>query len=192
MKKLKDGDIRLLLIDKLKQEYSNVKGTKIVNELGILHGQSRVDVAAINGILHGFEIKSECDTLDRLPLQMANYNKVFDRMTIVTQRKFLKEVRSIVPKWWGIWLVTRYKGQYNIRQIRKGRENNKVDLDSLSHLLWRDEAIHLLKEKGLHKGYISKPRKFLYRRLVEGIERPELQFMINEQLKLRKDWKVGL
>src|SRR5699024_562757 len=187
-----DSDIRLLLIDKLKDEYSNEKNTRIVNEMGILHGQSRVDVAVIDGILHGFEIKSESDTLERLPLQMANYNKVFDRMTIVNQRKFLEEVKSIIPKWWGIWLVTKYKGKYNIRQIRKGRLNKKVDPKSLSHLLWKDEAIHLLKEKGLHKGYLGKPRKVLYRRLVESIEKPELQFMINEQLKLRKDWKVVL
>lgn len=192
LEKLKENDIRKLLIEKLKVEYPYSTDTKIVNEMGILHGRSRIDVAVIEGILHGFEIKSECDTLERLPLQMNNYNKVFDRMTIVTQRKYIDKVRKIVPKWWAIWLVTKYKGKFNIREIRKGRLNKEIDLQSLSHLLWKDEAIELLKQKGLHKGYLSKPRQILYSRLAENIEKSELQLMINEKLKLREGWRVDL
>lgn len=190
MRKLKDTDIRQVVLQKLNEYYSNEPGTKIVNEMGILHGQSRIDIAVINGILHGFEIKSESDTLQRLPLQMEDYNKVFDRMTIVIQRNYLKEVRSIVPKWWGIWLVTQYKGEIHLREIRKGKFNKNVDPESLSHLLWRDEAINILTKKGLHKGFLSKPRHVLYRRLANNVSLSELKFTINEQLKKREGWKV--
>ncbi|WP_040207196.1 sce7726 family protein [Neobacillus jeddahensis] len=190
MEKLKDKDIRMVLLQLLLEKYSEDPETKIVHELGILHGQSRIDVAVINGILHGFEIKSESDNLLRLPSQMEDYNKVFNRMTIVTQRIFLEKVRRIIPKWWGIWIVTQSKGNLTIREIRKGRYNSHVDPESLSHLLWKDEAISILKDKGLHKGYLSKPRTILYKRLASQLEIKELQFRINEQLKQREGWKV--
>lgn len=190
--KLKDQDIRQLLITKLKHEYASIKDTKIVNEMGVLHGQSRIDVAVINGILHGFEIKSESDTLDRLPSQMQDYNKIFDRVTIVTQRKFLAQVKEIVPKWWGIWLVVKSGDEHTIQEIRKGRINREIDLESLCRLMWRQEAITILKEKDLHKGFLSKPRSNLYKRMAEKIDKPQLQSMINQQLKLREDWRVPL
>ena len=148
MNKLKDSDIRELLINKLNKMFSNDPNSRVVQEMGILHGQSRIDVAVINGILHGFEIKSESDTLQRLPSQMSDYNKVFDRMTIVTQRTYLHEVREIIPKWWGIWLVTRNRGQVKIKEVRKGKLNKDIDPKFLSHLLWRNEAVDILKRKG--------------------------------------------
>lgn len=190
MKKLKDNDIRQVVLRQLHEYYPKETNTKIVNEMGILHGQSRIDIAVINGILHGFEIKSESDTLQRLPLQMEDYNKVFDRMTIVVQQNFLKDVRRIVPNWWGIWLVTQNEGTIHLKEIRKGKLNKNVDPESLSHLLWRDEAIDILKEKGLHKGFLSKPRQILYQRLAKHINLSELKFTINERLKLREGWKV--
>jgi hypothetical protein len=190
MYKLKDCDIRDILIEKLYNDHSKDQDTRIVQEMGILHGKSRIDVAVINGILHGFEIKSESDNLLRLPSQMEDYNKVFDRMTIVTQRNYLDDIRNIVPKWWGIWLVTKRGEKLQIKEIRKGKFNNNVDPETLSHLLWRDEALHILKQKGLHKGFLSKPRHYLYKRLVENLNIVDLKFMINEQLKHREGWKV--
>ena len=158
--------------------------------MGILHGQSRVDVAVINGILHGYEIKSESDTLERLPSQMNDYNKVFDRMTIVVQRNYLDEVRKIIPSWWGITLVTRYKGKLHLREIRKGRVNQSVDPFSLSHLLWRGEALDILKENGLQKGYLSKPRHDLYEKICESLSLSELKTSVNQRLKMRENWRV--
>ena len=64
----KDQDIRSVLNQKLEKKYRDAD-TIIINELGLLQGLCRVDVAVINGIIHGYEIKSEADTLERLPLQ---------------------------------------------------------------------------------------------------------------------------
>ncbi|WP_018782936.1 sce7726 family protein [Bacillus sp. 95MFCvi2.1] len=190
MLKLKDSDIRNVLLSNLDKQYKDEEDTKVVNEMGVLHGQSRVDVAVINGILHGYEIKSESDNLERLPSQMNDYNKVFDRMTIVVQRKYLDEVRKLIPKWWGIMLVTRYKGELHLREIRKGRVNKSVDPFSLSHLLWRGEAIDILKEKGLQKGYLSKPRHDLYEKICNSLPLDELQTIVNQRLKMRGNWRA--
>src|SRR5699024_9874733 len=107
---------------------------------------------------------------------------------IVVQRNYLKEVRALIPKWWGISLVTQRKGHINIRKIRKGRINQNIDPLSLSRLLWREEALEILKEKGLHKGYLSKPRKEIYKRLIESTEIEELRAFVSNQLRSREYW----
>ncbi|MBP0726860.1 sce7726 family protein [Bacillus sp. RG28] len=189
MTKLKDNDIREILISELYSKYINDTNTKIVNEMGVLHGHSRVDVAVINGILHGYEIKSESDTLNRLPSQINDYCKVFDRMTIVVQRNYLDKTKEIIPKWWGVILVTKNGGKLNLRQLRKGRLNPNIDPYALTHLLWREEALNILKEKDLHKGYLSKPRNIIYKRICEVFTTDELKFKVNQLLKHREGWK---
>lgn len=81
---LNDSMVRELLLEDLYSQYKDDPNTRIVNELGIDFGSSRVDVAVINGNIHGYEIKSDLDTLERLPRQMTYYNKLFQRMTIVS------------------------------------------------------------------------------------------------------------
>jgi hypothetical protein len=56
---------------------------RIIEELGVVHGKSRIDIAVINGLMHGYEIKSDKDTLQRLPEQMNMYNSVFNKVTLV-------------------------------------------------------------------------------------------------------------
>ncbi|MCD1159200.1 sce7726 family protein [Peribacillus frigoritolerans] len=192
MNKLKDNDIRQVLLKYLSAHYFDDKDTKIINEMGVLHGQSRVDVAVINGILHGYEIKSESDTLLRLPRQIEDYSQVFDRMTIVVQRNYLEAVRGIIPIWWGIMLVTRSRNGevLNIKEIRKGKLNKSVNAYSLSHLLWRNEALNILKENGLQKGYLSKPRHDLYRKICGSFDLSDIKLMVNQQLKMRENWRA--
>jgi hypothetical protein len=189
MEKLKDADIRSALIQMLRLEHADDNDTIIINELGVLHGQTRVDVAVINGIIHGFEIKSECDTLHRLENQMKDYNMVFDRMTIVVAEIFLEKVKEIVPRWWGIVVVKNKNGVPVLRPVRKGRKNSSVDPFSLVHFLWKDEAIDVLKEKGLHRGYLSKPKSKIYEHLVENVSLYEIKSIVNHQLKSRQGWR---
>ncbi len=55
--------------------------TRIVEEMGVWSRFVRIDIAVINGKLHGFDLMSARDTLDRLPKQAAFYNQVSDRVT---------------------------------------------------------------------------------------------------------------
>lgn len=189
MEMLKDSDIRKVLLSELYKRHLEEKDVKIVNELGIIHGRSRIDVAVINGLIHGYEIKSESDTLLRLPGQIKDYNKVFDRMTIVVQQNYLDQVRTLIPKWWGIILVTRKKNEIRLRELRKGRVNKEVDAFALSHLLWRSEALDLLKNQGLQKGYLSKPREVIYEKICESMSLEDIKYVVNVTLKQRTGWK---
>ncbi len=78
---MRDQDIRDSLRQELVAAYGSDSSTLIVEELGICCGMARVDVAVVNGELKGFEIKSEKDTLGRLPAQSGMYGKVFDTMS---------------------------------------------------------------------------------------------------------------
>ena len=56
-------------LEKKLEEYNleNKHSSKIFEEFRVQHGMARIDFAVINSIMHGFEIKSDLDTLERLP-----------------------------------------------------------------------------------------------------------------------------
>ncbi|HDR6217343.1 hypothetical protein ABH963_003750 [Bacillus sp. RC55] len=189
MEKLKDYHVREQLFKYLEEQYVNCSDTIIINELGICQGQSRVDVAVVNGIMHGYEIKSESDTLERLPRQIEYYNKVFDRVTIVVAVDYLEHVKKMVPKWWGIISVRNRHGEIKLKKLRQGRANKKIDPFAVSQFLWKDEALEILKEKGLQRGYLSKPKRVILEHLAETIEINELKDLVNLQLKQREGWR---
>ncbi|UZH06419.1 sce7726 family protein [Heyndrickxia coagulans] len=97
---LTDFDIRAKLIEKLHKENMN-KHYRVIEELAICDGLARADVVVANGVLHGFEIKSDHDSLDRLSNQIACYDKTFDKITIVVGKKFADKIHEYVPKHWG-------------------------------------------------------------------------------------------
>lgn len=190
--RMRDVDIRRALNYKLTQKHKSEKDTLIINELAICQGDSRIDLAVINGSFHGYEIKSESDTLERLPKQMEYYNKVFDTITILTASKFLDEIFDIIPKWWGVIQAEMDSdGQVYFYKIRKPKQNLSVDPQSIAQFLWREEAIEILKEKGLHKGFLSKPRTVLWKALAEKLPLNELSDAVRKKMVSRTNWRVN-
>ena len=61
----RDVDIRKALLANLEVKYGDSSHDLIVEEFGCK--TARADVAVINGFLHAYEIKSDSDSLDRLP-----------------------------------------------------------------------------------------------------------------------------
>jgi hypothetical protein len=99
---MRDKDVRQALCDSVLAEIvKSDDSTRIVHELGVCQGYSRIDVAAVNGKLWGFEIKSERDTLERLETQIGYYGRVFDYLTIVVADKHLDRAEGIIPANWG-------------------------------------------------------------------------------------------
>ncbi len=86
-------------IKKVLGEHPN---SRVVDELELLRGVVRVDVAVISDTLHGYEIKSASDNLIRLPNQQEHYRKVFEKMTLVADEKHVEHAVKIVPDCWGL------------------------------------------------------------------------------------------
>ena len=71
--------------------------TVVVDELGLKHGRCRADIAVINGHFTGYEIKSDNDSLRRLPVQIDVYSAVFDRASVIVGEKHACAVKSLIP-----------------------------------------------------------------------------------------------
>jgi hypothetical protein len=162
----------------------------VVDELGLRHGTCRADIAVINGLLHGFEIKSDGDELSRLPRQIPAYNGVFDRVGIIVGERHISQVLLTVPVWWSITLCKHGpKGGVRFMTVRKGSTNPGLELVSVARLLWRSEAVQLLTEKGESGKILRAPREVLYRRLADILSGDELRRAVRRFLKERSNWR---
>jgi hypothetical protein len=109
---------------------------------------SRIDLAVVNGALHGFEIKSDSDSVDRLHAQITEYGRVFDFMTLVCGRRLLAQARSLVPKWWGLQLADFDTGVVIIKDLRSPKKNPTRDRYAVARMLWKTEALKALRKHG--------------------------------------------
>lgn len=186
---MRDFDVRQALTAKLAANHGNDPSTLVRQELGLDHGQVFVDVAVLNGELHGYELKSNRDTLERLPRQVEVYSAVLNRATLVVGSIHFDAALPLVPKWWGVETATaRPDGVVQLRTIRKARSNPQQQPLAVAKLLWRDEVLTLLDTLGAAKGLRSKPRKVLYERLVEVLPLNKLNAEVRRVLKSREGW----
>jgi hypothetical protein len=188
---MRDIDIRLALDSDLRRDHCNDPDTMIRHEFGLQEGRRRIDVALLNGHLAGWEIKSDVDTLVRLAGQADVYGKVLDYVTIVTTSRYIERATAMLPDWWGVIVAERLDGIVCLNQTRAPRFNKDVDAMSLAQLLWRDEAIQLLRERGEGKGLSSKARWYAWDRLVQMLSLDQLRTAVRQQIKGRQEWPGG-
>jgi len=182
---MRDIDVRRSLCEEVTRRHQGDADTVIVNELGLCQGAARVDVAVINGFIHGFEIKSERDTLDRLPHQSDVYSRALDLATMVTAKKHLSKIRLIVPRWWGLVVAENADNCIVLRELRTAKKNPSVDAFAQAQLLWRDEALHELERRALAHGMRAKTRKALWEKLARHVDREEIGSIVRFHLKRR-------
>lgn len=188
---MNDGEIRSVLDGRLRSRFRRDPNVLIRHEFGVETGQRRVDVAVLNGHLAGWEIKSDDDTLSRLPEQAASYGRVMDYLTLVTTTKYLDRGAALVPSWWGLTEAVRGSGGIRLISRRTPRINRSPDQFSLAQLLWREEAMDELRQRGLSRGLSSKPRFFVWERLAEVTSPKELRQCVIGRLKQRPNWPGG-
>ena len=187
---MRDIDIRRALRRDVESLHGLDPETIVIEELGLCQGLARVDVAVINGTVHGYEIKSERDTLSRLPSQSDTYNRVFDYVTIVTSTAHVKKIADVVPKWWGISVALPQLNDVKIVKNRLPRLNRRVDPFALAQLLWREEVLEELGALGLAAGMKSKPRMELWKRLATALPIEHLGEIVRRRVKQRPpDWR---
>lgn len=119
----------------------------IVDEFWLPRSNARADLAVLGSLLDGYEIKTERDTLRRLPSQVAAYGAVFDRCTLVVAEKHREQADELLPSWWGITTVA-VNGSISFLLEREATSNPAVEAESLVRLLWRDEAMAALLNLG--------------------------------------------
>lgn len=165
----------------------------VIDELGLSHAQARIDLAVFNGHLHGYEIKSAADTLDRLPRQLTIYAKTLQKLTIVAASRHIEGATKIAGDWCGITeVVEGPRGGMTFMNHRRARMNPDLDPFMLAHLLWHPEAQHLLRLRGASNAELKGPRKQLYRTLVDAVPMRELVSAIKAAMASRTSWRGHL
>lgn len=187
---MRDQDVRVSVWQWIEVTHQNDSNTLMLDELGILNGASRIDIAVINGRIEGYELKSERDTLERLPAQRDMYNKVIDLISLVVAENHLKAAEKIIPDWWGLAIASTNKGIVEVERERNPECNPKLDAAAIASLLWRDEALSILTRYNAVRGVKSKPREVIYNRLANVLEINDLRAEVRSALKLRADWRV--
>ena len=187
----KDGEIRAALYNKTLRGVRRLPDTIVVDELGLAHAKVRIDIAVINGCVHGYEIKSSADTLERLPAQLVLYEKCLGRLTVVCAPKHTEEVIKSVPKWCGVVEAEKGpRGGIALSTVRRDRANPNIEPDQLAHLLWRGEAIELLSRYVPSQKILRQSRAQLYRHLAELMTIEQLTKSIREFMLARQEWRA--
>jgi len=187
---MNDPEIRQHFHKKYLERYRDVDGVRIVDELGLMHGAYRADIAVVNGLLVGYEIKSEEDSLIRLEHQIEAYDAIFDLVTLIVSEKHRPFATKRLPRHWGIMVSLReQKGGIKFRRLRKATRNPNVDPISLARLLWKNEAVEVLEKLGEKQTISRNSRAVLYRQLVDRISLPRLKRVVRTYLKKREGWR---
>jgi hypothetical protein len=185
---MRDSDVRLAVKDWLQAKHAHDNDTRIVEEMGIWSGSVRIDIAVINGELSGFELKSDRDTLERLPQQADIYSRVFDQVHLVVGARHSQKASAVVPDWWGITVATQNAGKVELSLARSALPNPAPEPYLIAQLLWREEAVSVLEAFGLAKGWRSKRMKLIHERLAIELPLQELKSQVRSLLKTRRDW----
>lgn len=185
---MQDNDIRLLLRPYLERVNKKFNNTIIVEELDLCSGLARIDIAVINGAIHGYEIKSEEDNLKRLSNQINYYNKALEKITVVTNKSHLDLIKKQIPKWWGLLLIKNSGKKNVISELRRAKTNPVLDSLSLLHVLWKQELISIADK------YKLRVRHHCNKREIRDLIKNELDKSIISQevrlaLKSRQNWR---
>ena len=186
-----ESDIRLAIRRKLSWHHRLRSDTVVIDELGLAHARSRIDIAVINGYIHGYEIKSAKDDLGRLTRQLEVYRKTLQKLTIVAASKHRPKLWSELPSWCGVVEVEQGPRRgIKLNLIRSARLNPEVDSVMLAHLLWRREVLDVLGRFGFAPKDLRRPRKQLYEMLCERLTAREITYEIRKSMVHRQEWRV--
>lgn len=184
-----DRDIRAYLNNTYLRRYKEDGVSCVVEEMGLSAHAARIDIGVINGQLVGYEIKSDRDTLNRLPGQLEVYNQIFDRITVVCGPKHLGKLQGLLPEHIGLLVTQKLDGKWELVTIRESSQNPNQTAYMIASLLWHEEAKALLVELGLGKGLSRLRRWELWERLAENLSIEQVSYHVRTILKARTAWR---
>lgn len=183
---MKDIQIREILKKSFTNRLTQNRKHLLIEEFSIANGSHRCDLVYINHYWHGFEIKSEQDTLGRLPQQQKAYSKVFDKITLVVSCTHALAAIDLIPDWWGLKFAEHSRnGTIRICNGRNPKLNPNLDATSLLELLWKEELQKLLKKIGREKGNSSLNKTDLYTIISENTPLKEVRNSVHDYLLKR-------
>ncbi|MCU1741756.1 MULTISPECIES: sce7726 family protein [unclassified Pseudomonas] len=188
----RDIEIRRHFHKKRLQHFHDCPNTIVIDELGIAHGKNRADIAVLNGTFHCFEIKSSKDTINRLPEQLSEYSKCFEKISVISAPNHIQKIMTILPSWCGLIVATKgAKGAVAFKTIKRPKKNPQLEITAMAHFLWRREIIELLTVLGVEEKHLNQSREKLYQLIPPTLTAQELTQWIKVKFMGRKDWRAA-
>lgn len=169
---MREAEIKLALTHHLATNMPDAS-YHFLEEVQLNGGEIRADLVQVLD-MHCYEIKSETDSLKRLVGQGSRYARAFDQVTLVTAKCHLKKAMPMLPPWWGVMVIPDEAGK-TFRQVRKAKPNRRHEPDVLVTLLKRQEALRILEEQGITRGFKSKSLYLIQAKLIELLPLNELK-----------------
>ena len=108
-------------------------------------GTTRADVVHITEhFMHGYEVKGDGDTLQRVANQLRCYGEVYDFVTFIITEKHLPKLLTLLPGWVGIQVAS----AEGLRPHRAAAYNATVARAPLARLLLLEEVKQYLLSLG--------------------------------------------
>ncbi len=161
-----------------------------LEEVELNGGEIRADLVQVMD-MHCYEIKSAADSLKRLVGQGSRYARAFDQVTLVTAECHLKKAMPMLPPWWGVMVVPDEAGKA-FKQVRKAKLNKRHEPDVLVTLLKREEALQILEELGITRGFRSKSLYVIQAKVAELLLLDELKEKVRHCLIKRAKTSLSI
>jgi hypothetical protein len=113
----------------------------LLTETGV--SECKADLVLVNGTTTAYEIKTELDSLDRLPAQLQAYSRAFDNVYVVTHEACVERVAKSLPEGVGLLVFT---NRYTLSQSREAVSNcDAIDSSVVFDMLRRAEYVPIIR-----------------------------------------------
>lgn len=155
--------------DALKQHLgwtNSSKDHRLVEEICIDKGRCRFDVGLVTGeSTHGFEIKSDRDTLTRLDHQIESYGRFFEQVSIVAASHW-HDAETSTPKWVGILMAGQLRNDQVVwLWMRRPKPSPLFDPASALSIFWAE----YLRERIMDIQGTAPPKRWSRARMAEHL-----------------------
>lgn len=103
-----EAKLKAAVVDRLFSSRIMDHDAVLVSELTVDNWAHRTDLVLANGRLWGFELKSERDSLARLPAQITSFSQHFEKFVLVVDEKFASRAEQLIKETsgTGLWIST--------------------------------------------------------------------------------------
>ncbi len=129
------------IVNRILKDRHSIKTSTIISEFRV--DRSKADIVLLNGTSCVYEIKTELDSLNRLPSQIDAYKKMFDRIYIVSHEKFIKKIEENIDN--NIGIISLSDQSILVEKRPAASNKNKVDPCCIFNSLRLLEYKHIIK-----------------------------------------------
>jgi hypothetical protein len=110
---------------------------------------AKADLVLFNGTSNAYEIKTELDSLDRLPTQLPAYQSAFEKVWVVTHPSLATKVLSYLPA--GVGLIAFTDNRTLSTLVEADIDHERLSHLSMFNILRRAEYLSIISK---HYGHI--------------------------------------